>query len=357
MEIDLTQLLSAACAGDDVARFHLRDRLIDAMHEAVAGNAHVRRQLNRQGIHWSRSGSGSDSNLLDALSCSDLGARLVDQIGDIDLQPVIKVLRRFEQGEPAEEAIEKVARLTVLNIADREDSLVLVRKAIERGVRSARKAGEIEEIIAVGFRKSDAVDRNIQVAIQRRDPKSGKRDPLIGPPLRIETRQDAVVVYTASAGTSQKGEKLGILFRRPFIGPPGAVSEVVCNALHPWEELTRLRRTRQEIVELAKCNVKPLKPKRRKGRNTVRPVDSLPGAEVRRISSELAQVIGHPVNRQTFFAGLYATLSECGLETVARENDPASPFSKRREESHEMEIIDRIDQERAGRREKSRLTR
>src|SRR4051794_35817119 len=161
MPADLTLLSATAAAGDELARFELRDHLMQAMLEAAAGNAHVRRQMNRLGLRRSKSySSDPDPALHDLLACTDLGARLASEIGAIDMQPVTKVLHRIAQGVSPQEAVAQVARFTVLHLADKVDSLTLVRKAIERGVRAAVREREIEEIIAVGFKKTASVDRN-----------------------------------------------------------------------------------------------------------------------------------------------------------------------------------------------------
>jgi hypothetical protein len=347
MTADLASLSATAAAGDELARFELRDHLMQTMLEAAAGNPHVRRQMKRLGLRRSKaSSSGPDPALYDLLACTDLGARLASEIGAIDMQPVTKVLHRIAQGVSPQEAVEQVARFTVLHIADKADSLTLVRKAIERGVRTAVREREIEEIIAVGFRNTESVDRNIRAALEHCDARSHEPDPLIGPPIGIHRLHDTVIVFTATAGTSQKGEKLDIVFRRPFIGPPDSVSRVIRSSSQPWKELTRLKRDRDEVVALAKDHVRPLAPRLRKARDTRRQIVALPVVEIRRIARELAEAVGHPIDRAMFFAGLYATLSKCGLETVARENDPSGPMARRREESPEMDIIDRIDRER-----------
>jgi hypothetical protein len=348
MKATLTELLTLARTGDEMARWQVRQHLIVAMSQAAAANAHVRRQMSRLGLRWVGPKELRPEKLLDLLACTDLGARLVERIGDIGWQPVDKVVQLVEQGLPVEETVERVARWTLLHILDEVDSLVLVRKAIERGVRLAARAGEIEEIIAVGFRKSDHVESHVKAAVEHRDKKTRKPDPLIGPPIRIQRLRETVVVFTSMAATWQKGERLDIVFRRPFIGPPGAVSDLVRNSLDPWRELNQLRKKKNEVLEFARNKIKPLVPKRRKGRGTVRQIVAIPGDEVKRIARELAQEIGHPVERAIFFSGLYATLSECGFETLAREKDPVSPFAKQREESPEMDIIRKIDDERSG---------
>lgn len=323
-------ILKAACAGDEAAQWQLREDLVAAMIEATAANGHVRRQLERLGVGAAHSKTHRrDPRLPDLLSLTELGARLVERIAEVGWEPrqLDKVLLLIEQGASGDAAIERVARWAVRRIAEQEDSLVLVRKAIERGVRLAATAGEIEEIIAVGFRISDRVETIVEEVVAQN---------LIGTPIRTEQLRETLVVFTPTAKTA-KGRQFDIVFRRPFIGPPASVSGLIRNASDPWRELTHLRKRREEVQHIARTEILPLVPKRRKGRGTVSEILALPVEEVKRIARQLAHVVGHPLERAVFLSGMYATLSECNLETMARMNDPTNPFGRRNETGEQDE--------------------
>jgi hypothetical protein len=323
----LETLICLSLNGDESAQWTIREHLVNAMLGATAANAHVRRQMQRLGLT-----KRMESALPDLLSRTDLGARIVDRISDVGWDPkhLDKVLLLVKQGFSAEEAIEKVARWTLRHVVDQEDSLVFVRKAIERGVRLASRAGEIEEIVAVGFKISDEVESLVRETVALK---------LIGPPIRSQKLRDLVVVFTAMAKTS-KGRQFDIVFRRPFIGSPGHVSDVVRNASDPWRDLSRPRRSRDEVRQIAREQIRPLAPKSRKGRGTVSEIVSIPAKEVKRIAQELARRLGRPIDRALFFSGLYATLYQCNLETLARFNDPTNLFGRR-----QLEGADRGDTE------------
>jgi hypothetical protein len=318
----------AAGAGDESAQWQLREDLVAAMIEATASNGHVRRQLERLGLKIPQSKTHRrDPRLPDLLSLTELGARLVERIAEVGWEPrqLDKVLLLMRQGTSGDAAIERVARWTVRSIAEQEDSLVFVRKAVERGVRLAATAGEIEEVIGVGFRISDRVTTRVEEAVALN---------LIGKPIRTKQLRETLVVFTPMAKTA-KGRQFDIVFRRPFIGPPASVSDLIRNAGDPWRELTQLRKRREEVQHIARTEIQPLVPKRRKGRGTISEILALPVEEVKRIARQLAQVVGHPLERAVFLSGMYATLSECNLETIARMNDPTNPFRRRSENDNQ----------------------
>jgi hypothetical protein len=328
-------LLEAARHGDDAAAWSLRERLVTAMVEAAARNGHVRSQLARLGFgHSVSKGYADQETLPDLLSLTDLGARLVDRIAEVGWHPqhLEKVLLLETEGVPCEVAIARVARWTLRHIADQEDSLVVVRKAIERGVRLASRAGAIEEIIAVGFRQSERVNTFVEQAVGLH---------LIGRPFRTVRLRETLIVFTRSAKTSS-GRRFNIIFRRPFIGAPGVVSEFIRQASDPWRALTTAGKRKAEVQELARCKIRPLVPKRRKGRGTISEILAIPLAEVKRIAEQLAGLAGGPLERAVFLSGVYATLSECNIETLSRLHDPTNPFAPRFEgadenDRHEMD--------------------